>query len=176
LNPNLTWDIIEDNPNVKWNYDVLSNNPIITWDIVCNNLDKNWKYSNLLRNPNIKWNDALEINDYFMQNFDTLREDYMDEDDTNILHNYFMNPNVMPNIDELIDLVAKKHYIRNFAQNYLMYDRYYHSPQYKRSESKKKHDTIYCELIKKSCTPARLYQWHEYAMELNNWMTSLGFR
>jgi len=176
-NPNLTFDIIEDNRDIPWSYDILGMTSIITWDIINNNLDKGWNFNNVLKNPTIKWNDALEINNYYIQNIDILRNRiYMDVDETSILYEYFENPNVMPNISELLDLVPNMHNIRCFASNDLLYHSYYNSPQYKRAESKKRHDIIYCELIKKSCTPARLYQWNENALEINNWMNSLGFR
>ena len=50
-NPNITWDIVQDNPTIKWNYYYLSQNPNITWDIVQANPSKGWDYSWLSRNP-----------------------------------------------------------------------------------------------------------------------------
>ena len=31
-NSNITWDIIQDNPDKKWNWEYISSNPIITWE------------------------------------------------------------------------------------------------------------------------------------------------
>ena len=36
-NPNITWEIIKNNPNLNWNYKHLSSHKNITWDIVKNN-------------------------------------------------------------------------------------------------------------------------------------------
>ena len=50
-NPSITWEIIQANPQIQWNYELLSLNPNITWDIVLANPDKKWNYYKLLRNP-----------------------------------------------------------------------------------------------------------------------------
>ena len=39
-NPNITWDIVETNPDTPWNWYALSSNPNITMDIVKTNPDK----------------------------------------------------------------------------------------------------------------------------------------
>lgn len=54
-NPNITWEIIQNNPDKPWNYYHLSSNPIITWEIIQNNPDKPWSYRCLSENPNITW-------------------------------------------------------------------------------------------------------------------------
>lgn len=54
-NPNITWKIVQVNPDIDWHYDYLSLNPNITWEIVQANPDKNWNYSLLSKNPNITW-------------------------------------------------------------------------------------------------------------------------
>jgi hypothetical protein len=54
-NINITWNIVKNNPNKEWDYNYLSSNPNITWNIVKNNLDKNWNYDYLSLNPNITW-------------------------------------------------------------------------------------------------------------------------
>ena len=38
-----------------WNYYELSQNPNITWEIICNNPDRPWDYALLLQNPDITW-------------------------------------------------------------------------------------------------------------------------
>ena len=55
INPNITWEIVRDNPDKKWNFSVLSSNPNITWEIVRDNPDKPWSYYMLSMNPNITW-------------------------------------------------------------------------------------------------------------------------
>ena len=52
-NPNITWNIICDNPDKLWNYWGISENPNITWDIICNNPDEPWRWNEISTNPNI---------------------------------------------------------------------------------------------------------------------------
>jgi hypothetical protein len=52
-NPIITLNIVNNNPDLDWNYKGLSRNPNITWDIVLKNPEKNWNYRELLINPNI---------------------------------------------------------------------------------------------------------------------------
>jgi hypothetical protein len=54
-NPNITWEIVRDNPDKNWNWISLSRNPNITWEIVQNNPDKPWNWVYLSKNPNITW-------------------------------------------------------------------------------------------------------------------------
>jgi hypothetical protein len=54
-NPNITWDIIRANLDKEWNYFYLSSNPNITWDIIQTNPDIRWSYDELSKNPNITW-------------------------------------------------------------------------------------------------------------------------
>ena len=60
-NSNITWKIVQDNPNEPWNYDALSLNPNITWEIVRDNPDKPWNYYYMSQNPNISW-EIVEAN------------------------------------------------------------------------------------------------------------------
>ena len=48
-NPNITWDIVQANPDKPQNSDT----PNITWDIICDNPDKPWNYDWLSDNPNL---------------------------------------------------------------------------------------------------------------------------
>ena len=41
-NPNITWEIIQDNPDKDWGWYGISQNPNITGDTVQNNPDKDW--------------------------------------------------------------------------------------------------------------------------------------
>ena len=52
-NPNITFDIVQNNKEQLWSYKWLSENPNITWEIVQNNPDKRWNYKRLSSNPNI---------------------------------------------------------------------------------------------------------------------------
>jgi len=60
-NPNITWEIVQANPDKDWNYGFLSENPNITWDIIKANPDKGWSYFWLSANPNITW-DIIQSN------------------------------------------------------------------------------------------------------------------
>ena len=44
MNPVITWDIVQADPNRNWCYWSLSGNPNITWDMVRENPDKDWCY------------------------------------------------------------------------------------------------------------------------------------
>lgn len=77
-NPNLTWDIVLDNPDFKWNYYALSGNKNITWDIYDNNNTHKWNCYILVNNPNIDWN--------IMQN--KYKKFYY------FMHNVSSNPNI----------------------------------------------------------------------------------
>ena len=54
-NANITWDIVQANPDKPWKWDSLSCNPNITWDIVQANSDKPWEWYWLSGNTNITW-------------------------------------------------------------------------------------------------------------------------
>ena len=40
--PNITWKIIENNPDKPWNWDYISKNPNITWDTKKIGINSNW--------------------------------------------------------------------------------------------------------------------------------------
>jgi hypothetical protein len=54
-NPIITWEIVRDNPDKPWNWDLLSGNPNITWEIVRDNPVKPWDWNSLSANPNTTW-------------------------------------------------------------------------------------------------------------------------
>ena len=54
-NPNITWEIIENNPDKDWSWMFISENPNITMEIIENNPDKNWDWYFISCNPNITW-------------------------------------------------------------------------------------------------------------------------
>jgi hypothetical protein len=51
--PDITWDIVQSNPDCPWHYGWLSTNPNISLDIVKANPDKGWHVETLSRNPRI---------------------------------------------------------------------------------------------------------------------------
>jgi len=53
--PKFSWTMIQQRPNVTWEYFYISQNPNISWNIVLNNPDKPWNYTGLSKNPNITW-------------------------------------------------------------------------------------------------------------------------
>jgi hypothetical protein len=60
MNRNITWDIVRANPDKPWNWCGFSRNPSITWEIVEENPDKPWDWWGLSKNPNILLSD-LEL-------------------------------------------------------------------------------------------------------------------
>jgi len=50
LNPNVTWNIVQQRQDIFWSYDLLSANPNITWDIVQSNPDYEWDLNLLCTN------------------------------------------------------------------------------------------------------------------------------
>jgi hypothetical protein len=54
-NPNLTWKIVQHNPDNPWDWYGISENPNITWDIVQQNPDYPWDWDGLSMNPNLTW-------------------------------------------------------------------------------------------------------------------------
>lgn len=53
MNPNITLEFIDNNIDKDWNWSLISQNPSITMDIIENNPDKPWVWLSLFRNPNI---------------------------------------------------------------------------------------------------------------------------
>ena len=53
-NPNITWEIVQANPEKDWSYRYLSMNPNITWEIVQANPQIPWHYGSLSMNPMTK--------------------------------------------------------------------------------------------------------------------------
>lgn len=49
-NENITWDIVQGNPEKPWNWYGLSMNPNITIEIIMKNLDKPWVWRNFSNN------------------------------------------------------------------------------------------------------------------------------
>jgi hypothetical protein len=53
--PNVTWEIIQNNPDKPWQWQNISLNPNITWEIVQAHPEKPWNWEFLSKNPNITW-------------------------------------------------------------------------------------------------------------------------
>ncbi len=149
-NPGVTWELIN-YMKIYWRYKVLSRHQNITWEIVQANPDKPWDYCFLSSNPNITW-EIIQANPDKKWNYTILLQ----------------NPNITPKI--IMNNINKfkyfqKYNIHHFHHNKLNYHPYFHSANYKRKMTAQLHATIYCELIQRACTPARLYQWNEFAAE-----------
>ena len=82
-NPNITWEIVKNNPIYDWNYGALSLNPNITWDIINDNPDIPWDFWNVSLNPNISW-EIVKNNPDKNWNFKCLSNNFM----TPIFNNY----------------------------------------------------------------------------------------
>ena len=59
-NPNITWSIVQANPEKPWDYDGLSATPNITWSDVQANPETPWEYSVLSQNASIFKFDRLK--------------------------------------------------------------------------------------------------------------------
>ena len=59
-NPNVTWEIVEANPDKRWNWNCLSRNPSITWEIVEASPDKPWDWGSLSQNKFTKAKEEFE--------------------------------------------------------------------------------------------------------------------
>ena len=59
--PNITWDIIRNNPKYPWDYEYVSQNPNITWDIVKFYPDIKWEYYWIICNPTTTWEIIKQI-------------------------------------------------------------------------------------------------------------------
>jgi hypothetical protein len=55
MNPNITLEIVQNNPDEPWDWHGISKNPNITWEIVQKHPEKPWCWYELSKNPNITW-------------------------------------------------------------------------------------------------------------------------
>lgn len=67
-NPNITQEIINNNPTKNWNYSYMSNNSNITFDFVKQHIDKPWDWRWLSQNPNITW-DIIKQNPCYLRDY-----------------------------------------------------------------------------------------------------------
>ena len=61
MNPNITWEIVQANPDMPWNWRGLSANPNITPGIVQANLHKDWDWCKLSNNKFSKYKFPLPV-------------------------------------------------------------------------------------------------------------------
>ena len=54
-NPSITWEIVQANPGKAWDWAYLSMNPSTTWEVVLANPDKPWDWHDMSINPSISW-------------------------------------------------------------------------------------------------------------------------
>ena len=54
-NPIISMEDVENHPEIEWDYSYLSENPNITWENVCEMPDIEWNYRSLSSNPNITY-------------------------------------------------------------------------------------------------------------------------
>jgi hypothetical protein len=68
LNPNITWNIIQANPDIQWDWLNISQNLNISLHIILSNPDKPWNWNNISKNPNLfKINISKVVREYFAQ-------------------------------------------------------------------------------------------------------------
>jgi len=60
MNPNITWDIIQNNPVLQNRWDFISINPNITQEIIRNNIDKPWNWQSLSSRKDIVTMDFID--------------------------------------------------------------------------------------------------------------------
>lgn len=82
-NPNITFDFVKENLNKKWNWTRLSSNPSITQEDIQSNPDMAWEWQGIAENPNI----TLE---FIKENIDRLTQ----ADECNEWRGISSNPNI----------------------------------------------------------------------------------
>ena len=147
-NSAITWEIVQKNLHLPWNFKNMSRNINITWDIVRDNPDKDWSYELLPINPNITW-DIIRANPKHPW----------------VIEHYLENPNVTFRFVEENKHLFKQDELKLFSRNHMNKHKYFTLPVYRKRATKNMHAAIYCELIQRACTPARLFQWNEGAAE-----------
>lgn len=110
------------NPKKQYYWSYISLNPNITWDIIEENLEYPWEWWSLCKNPNVSI-------DFIEKNIDKL-------------YNY--------------DAIYK---------NKMGYDKYFVSDVYRKRKTKKFLNIIRDELVQKTCTPSRVFNWNEEIYE-----------
>jgi hypothetical protein len=52
---NITWQDVQNHPQIPWDYSVLSDNPNITMENILQNMDKEWNFENVMQNINFSF-------------------------------------------------------------------------------------------------------------------------
>jgi hypothetical protein len=143
--------------NLKvWDCPDISSNPNTAFDIIQANPDKDWNWIYISQNPNITW-------DIIVENPDKVWDWSIISMKPNITWEIIQsNPNIT------IDIIqANPH--KPWDWNVISRHKFYHDPFfqsniYKKRETKKFMDTIRDELIQKTRTPSRMFNWNEDVM------------
>jgi hypothetical protein len=114
-NPNLTIEIIRNNPNVHWDWEEISKNPAITMDDVENNLDLPWEcWEGLSLNPNLTM-------EFVMKHFNSDWDEFAIQENIKIPINMLQKyPKFKWNITALKAnefSIDKQHYIAHHTKN-----------------------------------------------------------
>ena len=59
-NPNITWNHIQEHPEISWNYLMLSLNNNISIDCIFENMHLHWSWIDISRDPRLKWEHILK--------------------------------------------------------------------------------------------------------------------
>jgi hypothetical protein len=60
VNPNVTMEIVTENPNFGWDYDVMSSNPNLTWKFITECEIEKWNWYEISKHKNITWQIIFE--------------------------------------------------------------------------------------------------------------------
>ena len=141
MNSNITWKIIQENPDNPWEWEYISYNQNITPNIIQANPDKPWNWDGISKNPNITW-EIIQANpdkdwDWF----------YISQNPNISCKNIQTNP------DKPWDW-------KSISLNKFNHDEFFQSSQYREKETHKMMSLIKEELISKSCHPYRIL-WYD---------------
>jgi len=131
-NPNISWDIIKNNPTKRWFWSNISKNPSITLDIIQSNLVGPsethmlwlWNWYEISMNPNITW-DIIKENPSMPWKLKLISKNPMiyelsTKKKIEIAREYFAQKRITRYWRECISnpayLVCKRRLIREFAQ------------------------------------------------------------
>lgn len=74
-NPNITWDIIENNLHEMWDWNMISINPNISMKIINDNPDKQWDKNNIYKNKSISI-EELENNNIVITELEKMKKKF----------------------------------------------------------------------------------------------------
>ena len=144
-NPNISWETIKTQPLHLCYIDCFSGNPVIDIDIVLKNLHIKWNWEDLSANPSMTWEIIQKT-----KNIKGVRWDYW---------GISKNPNITISI---IKSFPDRPWVwKNISENKFSRHPYYQSELYRKRHSKKRFDVYRYELIQKTCTPYRMFNWNE---------------